>query len=89
MKVFDIEDLGGVSTAVVKRPRDCTMCRECIRKDGWDERVELKRKADHFIFTVETSGALAPKDIVREGIRKLKQKAARFHHLVVDYESGV
>jgi hypothetical protein len=30
MQVFDIEDMGGKSregTAVVARPRDCTMCR--------------------------------------------------------------
>ena len=31
LEVFDIEDMGGVATAVAKRPRDCTMCRECIR----------------------------------------------------------
>lgn len=67
MQVFDIEDIMGVSTAVVARPRDCTMCRECIRKEGWEEgRVELRRKADHFIFTVESVGCLKPVDIVRE-----------------------
>ncbi len=27
MKVFDIEDIRGIPTAVASRPRDCTMCR--------------------------------------------------------------
>ena len=78
MKVFDIED----SVAVVTRPRDCTMCRECIRKEGWQDKVHLKRKADHFIFTVESSGAMPPADIVRQGIAVLKGKATAFQKIV-------
>jgi DNA-directed RNA polymerase I and III subunit RPAC1 len=48
MNVFDIEDIVSTSaksskkstqtvtpTAKVARPRDCTMCRECIRRPGW------------------------------------------------------
>ena len=66
MQVFDIEDLHGVPTAKVARPRDCTMCRECIRTDNWSEKVQLRRKADHFLFSVESVGTLAPEIIVRE-----------------------
>lgn len=66
MQVFDIEDMGkGGASAVVARPRDCTMCRECIRHEGWDARVNLKRLAKHFIFTVESSGCLDAQDIVK------------------------
>jgi len=50
MKVFDIEDMGGGHRrAYVKQPRNCTMCRECIREPGWNERIELLRVKDHFI----------------------------------------
>jgi DNA-directed RNA polymerase I and III subunit RPAC1 len=46
------------------------MCRECIRKEGWSDRVELNRVSDHFIFTVESSGCIPPEVIVREvGVR--------------------
>jgi DNA-directed RNA polymerases I and III subunit RPAC1 len=45
MKVFDIEE----DVLVAKRPRDCTMCRECIRKDDYDEIINLERVKDHFI----------------------------------------
>ena len=49
MGVFHIEDIGkGHKKAVVARPRDCTMCRECLR-DDWDKKVKLQRIKDHFI----------------------------------------
>ena len=67
--VFDIEDLGGgVRGAVVSRPRDCTMCRECIRHvdQGWDSRIQLRRHADYFLFSVESVGSIPPEVIVME-----------------------
>lgn len=68
LDVFDIEDLGGKPTATVARPRDCTMCRECIRQEGWADRVLLRRVADHFIFTVESTGCIPPVEIVKQVI---------------------
>ena len=83
MNVFDIEELPvnqssssskkSVSAnkdvhAVVARPRDCTMCRECIRTNGWEnnDRVNLMRAANHYIFTVETTGCLPPEVLVKQ-----------------------
>lgn len=31
------------------RPRDCTLCRECVKGDGWEKFVALRRVKDHFI----------------------------------------
>lgn len=87
MGVFDIEDMGGVGTVVAARPRDCTMCRECIRLDGWKDTVRLKRKADHFIFSIESSGCIPPETIFREAINILKEKSLKFQVLVDEYES--
>lgn len=87
MQVFDIEDVAGVPTAVVARPRDCTMCRECIRHEGWNERVQLRRKADHFLFSVESTGCLSPEDIVVEAIGVLKDKAQKFQGILSEYEN--
>jgi len=90
MQVFDIEDLGrGQVQAKVARPRDCTMCRECIRLDNWSEKVQLKRKANHFLFSVESSGCLAPEVIVREGISILKEKAVKFQQLIDEQENSL
>ena len=89
MNVFDIEDLGskGGKTAVVSRPRDCTMCRECIRKEGWTDRVQLKRVADHFIFRVESVGSILPEKIVQSAIGVLRDKAYKFQDLVREYST--
>ena len=75
MQVFDIEDMGGSGKkgggagqkqAVVARPRDCTMCRECVREGPAKERVQLRRVADHFIFSIESVGSLAPERILKD-----------------------
>lgn len=87
MGVFDMEEIGNELTAKVVNSRQCTMCRECIRKEGWSERVELHRKAQHFLFSVESTGCIPPERIVRDGIAILKQKAEKFKKLVVEYES--
>ncbi|XP_042504103.1 DNA-directed RNA polymerases I and III subunit RPAC1-like isoform X2 [Macadamia integrifolia] len=50
VNVFDIEDIGnGKKRAIVAKPRACTLCRECIRGEGWEKRVALRRVKDHFI----------------------------------------
>lgn len=89
MKVFDIEDIGGNAQAKVARPRDCTMCRECIRTDDWSEKVQLRRKADHFLFSVESVGQLAPEVIVRDAISILKEKALKFQNLIDEHENSL
>ncbi|CAL0325989.1 unnamed protein product [Lupinus luteus] len=77
--VFDIEDFGsGKRRATVKNPRDCTLCRECIRggKD-WEDRVALRRVKDHFIFTIESTGALPPEALFTEAVKILEEKCER------------
>ena len=46
MGVFDIED----SSAVVARPQNCTVCRECIRPKEWQPKIKLSRFKNHFTF---------------------------------------
>lgn len=49
--IFFIDELAaaGRKRATVARPRACTLCRECIREDGWEKYVALRRVKDHFI----------------------------------------
>jgi DNA-directed RNA polymerases I and III subunit RPAC1 len=74
MGVFDIEDMGGVATAVVKNPRKCTMCRNCIREPVWDDRLQLGRKNDHFIFSIESVGMIKPEELLPEALNVLVEK---------------
>mmetsp|Transcript_24915 Transcript_24915/g.41661 ORF Transcript_24915/g.41661 Transcript_24915/m.41661 type:complete len:373 (+) Transcript_24915:298-1416(+) len=75
--VFDIEEIGNVKTAKVSRPRDCTICRECLRLPGWEEKVELRRIKDHFIFTVESVGQMPPEKLFQEAINILHTKCEK------------
>lgn len=72
MKVFDIED----GEAIVAQPRNCTMCRECIREPEWDERVLLQKLKQHFIFSVESVGIIPPEVIVEEALKTLLARIA-------------
>ncbi|XWS27703.1 hypothetical protein CRYUN_Cryun25bG0004000 [Craigia yunnanensis] len=78
VNVFDIEDLGkGKKRATVARPRACTLCRECIRGEEWEKRVALHRVKDHFIFTIESTGALPPEVLFTEAVKILEDKCER------------
>uniref|UniRef100_A0A7N0T814 DNA-directed RNA polymerases I and III subunit RPAC1 n=2 Tax=Kalanchoe fedtschenkoi TaxID=63787 RepID=A0A7N0T814_KALFE len=78
VNVFDIEDIGnGRKKATVSRPRACTLCRECIRDPSWRDSVSLRRVKDHFIFTIESTGALPPDVLFTEAVKILEEKCER------------
>ena len=68
--VFDIED----GTLIVANMRSCSVCRECVRLPQGKEKIELGRVKDSFCFSVETTGALSPEEIVRRAALVLKEK---------------
>ena len=65
--VFDIED----GHLIANRPKDCTMCRECIRSDIdlSDKRVDLGLEKNNFIFHVESIGIIPAQDLVAKAMR--------------------
>ena len=46
--------------AVARRPRNCTMCRECIRIPPGDRAIKLSRVRDHFICVPMSHAASLP-----------------------------
>jgi DNA-directed RNA polymerase I and III subunit RPAC1 len=74
MGLFDIEDISGIPTAVVKDQRACTMCRNCIREPGWNEKIRLGRESDHFIFSVESVGMMKAEELLLEALNVLSEK---------------
>ncbi|KRX07803.1 DNA-directed RNA polymerase, RBP11-like dimerization domain [Pseudocohnilembus persalinus] len=73
--VFDVE--GG--KAVVKNPRDCTVCRECIRLDQeFNEKIELGKDKEHYIFTIESVGIYTPEEIFKQALQMIKKKALSY-----------
>ncbi|CAN6204972.1 unnamed protein product [Urochloa humidicola] len=77
VNVFDIEDLGnGGKRAVVAKPRGCTLCRECVMGPS-GEKIQLRRVRDHFIFTIESTGALPPEVLFTEAVKILEEKCEK------------
>mmetsp|Transcript_25184 Transcript_25184/g.57337 ORF Transcript_25184/g.57337 Transcript_25184/m.57337 type:complete len:358 (-) Transcript_25184:1010-2083(-) len=83
-------DVGGESRRQkAARPHACDMGRDLRERDPlWAERVQLGRVRDHFIFSVETTGALPPEDIFREAVKVLMQKASDIASLLKDVVAG-
>ena len=61
---------------VLKDPLDCILCGACrdISKDAMDVGVE----ENSFIFSIETTGSLATKEIFEHAIAALKEKTGAF-----------
>jgi len=58
----------------------CTYCEECTKKAhlfGAPDLVTVKPKLDRFLFNVESTGALAPAEIVLAAIRELREKLSK------------
>eukprot|EP00050_Salpingoeca_kvevrii_P010926 m.11467 g.11467 ORF g.11467 m.11467 type:complete len:372 (-) comp3158_c0_seq1:2372-3487(-) len=64
----------GDVVARVANPRLCTMSREVLRHPALADKVELNRIRDHFIFSVESTGALKARELVRDAVIILGEK---------------
>ena len=70
-----------------------SLCRLCRRRNfkavSWMVRnAQLKRKADTFLFTIESTGCMPTETIVREAIKILKQKSIKFQTEVEKFEQS-
>lgn len=65
---------------VVRRPDKCMFCRECEKRcEEITDRVDhdlltVGRNSSKFLFTVETTGALAPEDVVLQALHVIRKK---------------
>jgi DNA-directed RNA polymerase I and III subunit RPAC1 len=93
-RVWDVPAGGDGATAAaaaasVARPRECNMCKAARTKtQGWDERVQLARVKDHFIFSVESTGSLPPEVLFTEAVKVLMQKSIDIAGLLNDAVAG-
>jgi DNA-directed RNA polymerase I and III subunit RPAC1 len=74
---FDLVDPAS-SVGIITRPRECTICREGTRREDWADKIALTRIPDYFIFKVESTGTMPPKEIVKQSLRILKKKCDSF-----------
>ena len=85
--VFDVDDAPGGAN-ILARPRPCSMKRASARMPGWEERVQMARVKDHFIFTVESTGALPPEMLFQEAVKVLMNKTVNIAQLLNDAVAG-
>ena len=80
LRAFDLDGASGAPPPLcAARPRACTMGRVPVVSDEqWAKRVRLERVANHFLFTVESTGVVPPERILRDAISVLHDKAAKF-----------
>uniref|UniRef100_A0A673VWH6 DNA-directed RNA polymerases I and III subunit RPAC1 n=1 Tax=Salmo trutta TaxID=8032 RepID=A0A673VWH6_SALTR len=76
--VIEVENHGGKVVAKVVNSRLDTCSREVLRHEDLKNAVKLARVRDHFIFSVESTGILAPDVLVTEAIKVLMTKCRRF-----------
>ncbi|XP_023677245.1 DNA-directed RNA polymerases I and III subunit RPAC1 isoform X1 [Paramormyrops kingsleyae] len=76
--VIEVENVEGTPVARVLNSRLDTCSREVLRHDDLKNVVKLGRVRDHFIFSVESTGILAPDVLVCEAINVLMAKCRKF-----------
>ena len=90
-EVFQIDESSGA--IYIDKAAECIFCRECIylledfRRNPEDKLgVEVKHSTNKFIFTIETTGALTPKEVVKEGLKALNEKMLRLRQLAINLQ---
>lgn len=66
------------SRITAKNPRKCTTCRLCIEDPVGGKDIQLMKKKDHFLFTVESSGSMAAPDILVSAFDVIIDKCQAF-----------
>ncbi|XP_066282572.1 DNA-directed RNA polymerases I and III subunit RPAC1-like isoform X2 [Branchiostoma lanceolatum] len=76
--VMEVTEENGVRRARVVNSRLDTCSREVFRHPDLKDCVKLNKLRDHFIFSVESTGALAPDVLVCEATKVLMGKCRKF-----------
>ncbi|KAJ2768956.1 DNA-directed RNA polymerase core subunit rpc40 [Coemansia nantahalensis] len=72
--VVEVVEEQGVRKARVVNPRKDTVSREVLRHKQFEGKVRLTRVRDHFIFSVESTGIIAPEELVSKALDVLMEK---------------
>lgn len=51
--------------------------RRLLEEERWRDTIELRKRKDHFIFTIESTGALRPEALFKQALRILVEKAGQ------------
>jgi DNA-directed RNA polymerase I and III subunit RPAC1 len=88
--------MGDFKKAVVKNPRNCTTCRECIRSPELREVIELEKINNHyecksrfnFIVHIESVGIYPPEVLFSRALQILKEKCELWSNILGEKSHG-
>ncbi|KAK9468872.1 DNA-directed RNA polymerase [Lipomyces arxii] len=69
-----VVEINSKGEAYVADARKDTVSREVLRHAEFENRVKLERQRDHFIFSIESTGAMPPDEIFLKSVQLLKRK---------------
>eukprot|EP00514_Thraustochytrium_sp_LLF1b_P009991 CAMPEP_0184550462 /NCGR_PEP_ID=MMETSP0199_2-20130426/20202_1 /TAXON_ID=1112570 /ORGANISM="Thraustochytrium sp., Strain LLF1b" /LENGTH=341 /DNA_ID=CAMNT_0026945339 /DNA_START=224 /DNA_END=1245 /DNA_ORIENTATION=+ len=79
--VYKLEERSGKISVDEQKRRKCMFCDECVKlSDGWRTSVEddpfvtVSTEPNKYIFSVETTGALKPEEVVFSALKVLQNK---------------
>jgi DNA-directed RNA polymerase subunit D len=75
--VFEFKD----DRVVVRKPEECSMCMECVKV--CEEGHIVVDETENFFFTVEGTGALPVREILKEALKILKEKAEEMNRIIL------
>ena len=63
-----------IQVIVVANPRNYHLCQHCLLDPKFANAIQINKIRDHFIFTIESTGALKPEVLFEEALRVLIKK---------------
>ena len=78
MDVFSKKKKGKKATIDIEDEWKCTMCRECLREDKFNDKLFLGKRRQDYKFTVESVGVIEPQVIFAKAFEVLKQKCDHY-----------
>lgn len=78
MGVYGIKKTKKKEEVEIENIYACTMCRECIRPDKFNEKIELGKERKRYIFTIESVGVIRPEKLFLDALEIVKEKASHY-----------
>lgn len=78
MNVFSLKKQGKKVTLDIEDEWKCTMCRECIRDDKFNDKIFLGKKRQQYKFFIESIGVLKPQIILIKAFDILNEKCDHY-----------
>lgn len=76
--VFSTKKKGKKVTVDIEDEWKCTMCRECLRGDKFNDKIFLGKKRQHYKFHIESVGVLKPQTILVKAFDILNEKCDHY-----------